>query len=151
MIESHFVNDCFLRRRLKKYGHLFLVCREFDFLTHTFLSLSLWPSSEHKRGLHGREMRSTSKRESEGIFLLRQVILKRAEDKDMKKETWFRPWWYGNVNRFGIKDMLILLLGSRGRRQGGASWPMENYFQAEAFNLDKVLDEFEQNEGELLR
>lgn len=25
---------------------------------------------------------------------------------------------------------------------------MENYFQAEAFNLDKVLDEFEQNEGE---
>ena len=27
---------------------------------------------------------------------------------------------------------------------------MENYFQAEAFNLDKVLDEFEQNEGELL-
>lgn len=24
---------------------------------------------------------------------------------------------------------------------------MENYFQAEAFNLDKVLDEFEQNEG----
>lgn len=28
---------------------------------------------------------------------------------------------------------------------------MENYFQAEAFNLDKVLDEFEQNEGELLR
>lgn len=26
---------------------------------------------------------------------------------------------------------------------------MENYFQAEAFNLDKVLDEFEQNEGEL--
>lgn len=32
--------------------------------------------------------------------------------------------------------------------QGGASWPMENYFQAEAFNLDKVLDEFEQNEGE---
>lgn len=34
------------------------------------------------------------------------------------------------------------------RLQGGASWPMENYFQAEAFNLDKVLDEFEQNEGE---
>lgn len=28
---------------------------------------------------------------------------------------------------------------------------MENYFQAEAFNLDKVLDEFEQNEGELPR
>lgn len=28
---------------------------------------------------------------------------------------------------------------------------MENYFQAEAFNLDKVLDEFEQNEGEPLR
>lgn len=28
---------------------------------------------------------------------------------------------------------------------------MENYFQAEAFNLDKVLDEFEQNEGELRR
>lgn len=27
---------------------------------------------------------------------------------------------------------------------------MENYFQAEAFNLDKVLDEFEQNEGEPL-
>lgn len=27
---------------------------------------------------------------------------------------------------------------------------MENYFQAEAFNLDKVLDEFEQNEGERL-
>lgn len=27
---------------------------------------------------------------------------------------------------------------------------MENYFQAEAFNLDKVLDEFEQNEGEEL-
>ena len=26
---------------------------------------------------------------------------------------------------------------------------MENYFQAEGFNLDKVLDEFEQNEGEL--
>lgn len=26
---------------------------------------------------------------------------------------------------------------------------MENYFQAEAFNLDKVLDEFEQNEGPL--
>ncbi|KAJ8406384.1 hypothetical protein AAFF_G00306150 [Aldrovandia affinis] len=25
---------------------------------------------------------------------------------------------------------------------------MENYFQAEAFNLDKVLDEFEQNEDE---
>jgi len=25
---------------------------------------------------------------------------------------------------------------------------MENYFQAEAYNLDKVLDEFEQNEGE---
>lgn len=24
---------------------------------------------------------------------------------------------------------------------------MENYFQAEAFNLDKVLDEFEQNGG----
>lgn len=24
---------------------------------------------------------------------------------------------------------------------------MENYFQEEAFNLDKVLDEFEQNEG----
>lgn len=36
-----------------------------------------------------------------------------------------------------------------GRRGGGAvSWSMENYFQAEAFNLDKVLDEFEQNEGE---
>lgn len=57
---------------------------------------------------------------------------------------------YGNVNGFGIKDTLFLLPGSRGRRQGGASWPMENYFQAEAFNLDKVLDEFEQNEGELL-
>lgn len=28
---------------------------------------------------------------------------------------------------------------------------MENYFQAEAFNLDKVLDEFEQNEGEPAR
>lgn len=27
---------------------------------------------------------------------------------------------------------------------------MENYFQAEAYNLDKVLDEFEQNEGENL-
>lgn len=27
-------------------------------------------------------------------------------------------------------------------------WQMENYFQAEAYNLDKVLDEFEQNEGE---
>lgn len=27
---------------------------------------------------------------------------------------------------------------------------MENYFQAEAYNLDKVLDEFEQNEGESL-
>jgi len=27
---------------------------------------------------------------------------------------------------------------------------MENYFQAEAFNLDKVLDEFEQNEGEAI-
>lgn len=27
---------------------------------------------------------------------------------------------------------------------------MENYFQAEAFNLDKVLDEFEQNEGGLI-
>lgn len=25
---------------------------------------------------------------------------------------------------------------------------MENYFQAEAYNLDKVLDEFEQNEDE---
>ncbi|KAG5847593.1 hypothetical protein ANANG_G00127830 [Anguilla anguilla] len=25
---------------------------------------------------------------------------------------------------------------------------MENYFQAEAFNLDKVLDEFEQNQDE---
>ena len=25
---------------------------------------------------------------------------------------------------------------------------MENYFQVEAYNLDKVLDEFEQNEGE---
>lgn len=24
---------------------------------------------------------------------------------------------------------------------------MENYFQEEAYNLDKVLDEFEQNEG----
>jgi len=56
---------------------------------------------------------------------------------------------YGNANRFGIKDTLFLLLGSRSRQQGGASWPMENYFQAEAFNLDKVLDEFEQNEGEL--
>ncbi|TST47715.1 Zinc finger FYVE domain-containing protein 9 [Bagarius yarrelli] len=33
-------------------------------------------------------------------------------------------------------------------RQSGASSPMENYFQAEAFNLDKVLDEFEQNEDE---
>lgn len=43
---------------------------------------------------------------------------------------------------------LFVFLGSRGQRQGGASWPMENYFQAEAFNLDKVLDEFEQNEGE---
>lgn len=41
-----------------------------------------------------------------------------------------------------------LFPGSRGRLQGGASWSMENYFQAEAFNLDKVLDEFEQNEGE---
>lgn len=29
-------------------------------------------------------------------------------------------------------------------------WQMENYFQAEAYNLDKVLDEFEQNEGESL-
>lgn len=57
---------------------------------------------------------------------------------------------YGNVNGFSIKDTLFLPLGSRGRRQGGAFWPMENYFQAEAFNLDKVLDEFEQNEGELL-
>lgn len=28
---------------------------------------------------------------------------------------------------------------------------MENYFQAEAFNLDKVLDEFEQNEGEAIK
>ncbi|CAH6790645.1 Zfyve9 [Phodopus roborovskii] len=27
---------------------------------------------------------------------------------------------------------------------------MENYFQAEAYNLDKVLDEFEQNEGETI-
>jgi MAD (mothers against decapentaplegic) interacting protein len=27
---------------------------------------------------------------------------------------------------------------------------MENYFQAEAYNLDKVLDEFEQNEGKTL-
>lgn len=50
---------------------------------------------------------------------------------------------------FVIKDTLVCL-GSHGRRQRGASWPMENYFQAEAFNLDKVLDEFEQNEGELL-
>lgn len=41
--------------------------------------------------------------------------------------------------------------GSHGRRQGEASWPMENYFQAEAFNLDKVLDEFEQNEGEAIK
>ncbi len=39
------------------------------------------------------------------------------------------------------------LSGSHGTWQGGVSWPMENYFQAEAFNLDKVLDEFEQNEG----
>lgn len=58
---------------------------------------------------------------------------------------------YGNINAFGIEDTFLMLLGSHGRRQGGASWPMENYFQAEAFNLDKVLDEFEQNEGELLR
>lgn len=58
--------------------------------------------------------------------------------------------WYGNVDGYGITDTLFLLLGSHGCRQGGASWPMENYFQAEAFNLDKVLDEFEQNEGELL-
>lgn len=48
-----------------------------------------------------------------------------------------------------LRTHLLLLLGSHGRQQGGASWPMENYFQAEAFNLDKVLDEFEQNEGEL--
>lgn len=46
----------------------------------------------------------------------------------------------------GLK--LLLFPGSHGLQQGGASWPMENYFQAEAFNLDKVLDEFEQNEGE---
>lgn len=39
------------------------------------------------------------------------------------------------------------LSGSHITWQGGVSWPMENYFQAEAFNLDKVLDEFEQNEG----
>ncbi|KAF5895233.1 zinc finger FYVE domain-containing protein 9-like isoform X1, partial [Clarias magur] len=38
--------------------------------------------------------------------------------------------------------------GSYRTRQSGASSPMENYFQAEAFNLDKVLDEFEQNEDE---
>lgn len=57
---------------------------------------------------------------------------------------------YENVNRFSIEDSVFVFLGSHGRRQGGASWPMENYFQAEAFNLDKVLDEFEQNEGEPL-
>ncbi len=39
------------------------------------------------------------------------------------------------------------LSGSHGTWQGGVYWPMENYFQAEAFNLDKVLDEFELNEG----
>lgn len=55
---------------------------------------------------------------------------------------------YGNMKRFGTEDTLFLPPGSHGCRQGGASWPMENYFQAEAFNLDKVLDEFEQNEGE---
>ncbi|KAF7692292.1 hypothetical protein HF521_009902 [Silurus meridionalis] len=38
--------------------------------------------------------------------------------------------------------------GSHCTRDSGASSPMENYFQAEAFNLDKVLDEFEQNEDE---
>lgn len=48
------------------------------------------------------------------------------------------------------EDTLSFPLGSHGCQQGGAFWPMENYFQAEAFNLDKVLDEFEQNEGEPL-
>ncbi|KAF4076281.1 hypothetical protein AMELA_G00212620 [Ameiurus melas] len=41
-----------------------------------------------------------------------------------------------------------LCAGSHRTRRSGASSPMENYFQAEAFNLDKVLDEFEQNEDE---
>lgn len=58
----------------------------------------------------------------------------------------------GHGRRENLWNSLPLALpaGSRSRRQGGASWPMENYFQAEAFNLDKVLDEFEQNEGEEL-
>lgn len=55
-----------------------------------------------------------------------------------------------NVSGCGVNNRLFLLPGSRGSLQGGASLPMENYFQAEAFNLDKVLDEFEQNEGEPL-
>lgn len=36
-------------------------------------------------------MRSKSEKELEGISLLKQIILKRVEDKDMKKEMWFRP------------------------------------------------------------
>lgn len=52
-------------------------------------------------------------------------------------------------------DTLILLemynwlfLTGSDKELVGVSWQMENYFQAEAYNLDKVLDEFEQNEGE---
>lgn len=101
-------------------------------------------------------MRSKSERELEGLFLLKQIILKWVQDKDMKKEIWFRPFGTSAYSMempacLVLKTRSSSSLGSHGRRQGGASWPMENYFQAEAFNLDKVLDEFEQNEGEPLR
>lgn len=93
-------------------------------LTHTktSFSLSVWPQGEHKRDDSMVEMRSKTERWLEEIFVLKQNILKRVEDKDMKKEIWFMGGktciLSENVNGFGDKDTLFLLLGSHGPSAG---------------------------------